>query len=44
MLVQAYFALVDFVLALLPITFLWNIQMKLGWKLALRALLGLGIL
>lgn len=41
---QAYFALVDLVLALLPTTLLWNLQMSWTRKIGLFILLGLGVL
>lgn len=34
----------DWVLALLPIAFLWDIQMKLKFKISICVLMGLGIL
>ena len=39
-----YWALEDLLLAAIPVTFLWNLKMSTGKKLALCTLLGLGLL
>ncbi|PQE26949.1 integral membrane protein [Rutstroemia sp. NJR-2017a BVV2] len=39
----AFCALVDFVLAVFPISLLWNLQMKLKMKVSLSIVMGLGI-
>ena len=41
---QGYWALVDFLLATLPITFLWRLKLDLKQRVLLSVLLGLGIL
>ena len=41
---QGYWALEDLVLAILPVTFLWNLRMSVRKKMALCVLLGLGVL
>ncbi|MCJ1250149.1 hypothetical protein MMC30_007375 [Trapelia coarctata] len=40
---SCYWALVDLLLAIVPISFLWNLQMSLGKKAAICGLLGLGL-
>ena len=42
--VSAVSAFIDFVLALLPIVFLWNVQMKKNMKIGICILMGLGFL
>ena len=39
-----YWALEDLLLAVIPVTFLWNLKVSAGRKLALCVLLGLGLL
>ncbi|KAL8906492.1 MAG: hypothetical protein Q9171_006253 [Xanthocarpia ochracea] len=41
--VASYFAWLDFVLAIIPVSIVWKLQMDVKKKLALCALLGLGI-
>ena len=41
---KGYWALVDFLLATLPITFLWKLKLDLKKRVLLSALLGLGVL
>lgn len=41
---SAYWAAVDFTLAILPITFIWKLQLTLRKRIALCCILGLGVL
>lgn len=41
---QAYSSFTDFILALFPITVLWDLQMKIRVKVSLAIIMGLGIL
>ena len=41
---QGYWALEDLLLAILPVTFLYNLKMSVQKKMALCVLLGLGVL
>ncbi|PQE19574.1 integral membrane protein [Rutstroemia sp. NJR-2017a WRK4] len=41
--ITAFCALVDFILAVFPISLLWNLQMKLKVKVSLSIVMGLGV-